>query len=422
MRLLLSSLIAAIFFCASSAQAMDTLSKQAILVDLTTDTVLFEKNADELMHPSSMSKLMTTYITLEKLKEGSLKETDTFPVSEKAWRMGGSKMFVHVGDNVAVKDLLNGISIVSGNDACIVVAEGIAGSEETFAEMMTRKGKEIGLEHSTFKNATGWPDDGHLMTARDLYKLARAINTKFPEHKSLFGQKQMTYANITQQNRNPLLDKNIGVDGMKTGHTDAGGYGITISGEQNGRRVILVVNGLNSTNERAAEAERLYLYAFRAFDVKTPFKAGDSITEIPVWMGSEDKVALTVTEDVKITMPKASEGETKLTVKTSGPVPAPIKKGDKLGTLVISVPSMALSKEIPLVAAADVTELTGFSRWQKVAFERLFGKKHEDAPAAQAPAEPAAAPAAEAPAPAKPAEPAPAASAASVGHSAAPTE
>jgi D-alanyl-D-alanine carboxypeptidase (penicillin-binding protein 5/6) len=385
MRFIIFSLALLLIFTAPAAQALDTLAKQAILVDLTTDTVLYEKNADELMHPSSMSKLMTTYAVLEKLKNGSLNDTDTFPVSEKAWRMGGSKMFVHVGHNVTVKDLLNGISIVSGNDACIVVAEGISGSEEAFAEMLTRKGKEIGLTNSTFKNATGWPDDGHLMTARDLYRLASTIIKQFPEHQNLFGQKEMTYSGITQQNRNPLLDKNIGVDGMKTGHTEAGGYGITISGEQNGRRVVLVVNGLSSTNERSAEAERLYLHAFRAFDVKTPFKTGETITEIPVWMGGQDKVALTVTEDVKITLPKAAEGETKLTVKTSKPVAAPIKKGDKLGTLTIAIPSMSLSKEIPLVAANDVEELTGFARWQKVAFERIFKKREEE----PAPAEPA---------------------------------
>jgi D-alanyl-D-alanine carboxypeptidase (penicillin-binding protein 5/6) len=245
----------------SVAKAFETKAKQAILVDLTTHTVLLDKNADERMPPSSMSKLMTTYMIFDGLRNGSLELSDKLRVSEKAWRKGGSKMFVELGKQIALEDLLRGIIIQSGNDACIVVAEHLAGSEEAFANMMNEKAKEIGLVGSNFVNATGWPDPEHYMTARDLYVLALHIMAEFPQYYPFYSEKSFTYHNIKQPNRNVLLHRNLGVDGMKTGHTQAAGYGIVVSAKNDeGRRLLLVINGMESERERADEAARLIPY------------------------------------------------------------------------------------------------------------------------------------------------------------------
>lgn len=363
---------ATLLMVASQALAFTTNAKQAIVVDYDTSTVLYSKNPDELMHPSSMSKLMTVYLVFERLKEGKIKLNDTFPVSEKAWRMQGSKMFVHVGDSVKVQDLLHGVVTQSGNDACIVLAEGLAGSESAFAELMTQKARELGMQHSTFKNSTGWPDPDHLMTARDLATLATRIIHDFPEYYAYFAEPSYTYSGIHQPNRNLLLARNIGVDGLKTGHTEDGGYGITVSGQRNGRRLVVVVNGLSSEKERADEAQELFSYAMLNYENKQLFKAGQTVDEAQVWYGAEDQVPLVVAKDVKAIVPTIHQHDVKVEVSYQSPIQTPVEEGQKLGELVVSVPDMEPQK-IPLVAGKTVDKASYFGRLVKTAKYRMQG-------------------------------------------------
>jgi D-alanyl-D-alanine carboxypeptidase (penicillin-binding protein 5/6) len=353
------AVLAAALFLAGPARAIETDAKQAIMVDWDTNAVLFEKSADEPMHPSSMSKLMTVFLLFEKLKSGAIKLDDELPVSEKAWRMGGSKMFVPIGSKVKVEDLIRGVIVQSGNDACIVIAEGLAGSEEAFAEQMNARAKEIGLTNSTFKNATGWPDPGHLMTARDLATLARRTIADFPEYYHYYGEVNFTFNDIKQGNRNPLLYKDIGADGLKTGHTDEGGYGVTASAKRGDRRLILVVNGLASMKARSEETDKLMEWGFHEFDNYALFKAGDTVTDAEVWLGDKAVVPLAIESDVKVTLPRKSRRGMKVAVDYDGPIAAPIAKGAKIAKLVITAPD-APTAEIPLVAGADVNRL-GFS-------------------------------------------------------------
>jgi serine-type D-Ala-D-Ala carboxypeptidase (penicillin-binding protein 5/6) len=335
---------------------VETPAKQAILMDFETGAVLFGKDADKRMPPASMSKLMTIYMVFERMKEGRLKPEDTFPVSETAWRMGGSKMFVHVGDNVRVIDLLRGIIVQSGNDACIVVAEGLSGSEQKFAEEMTVKGKQIGLTDTNFTNASGWPDPNHYTTARDLATLARRIIKDHPEHYAIFKEKEFTYAGIKQGNRNPLLYKNVGVDGLKTGHTEASGYGLVASAEREGRRLILVVNGLDSVNQRSAESERLLSLGFREYQTYALFKAGEPVANAEVWLGAEATVPLILEEPLTVALSRKSRQGLKVTAVYDGPLTAPIAKGARLGALRLEGPEME-PLERPLIAGSEVEKL-----------------------------------------------------------------
>ncbi|HLF59186.1 MAG TPA: D-alanyl-D-alanine carboxypeptidase family protein [Alphaproteobacteria bacterium] len=351
--------LALVLGAGGAAHAIDTEAKQAILVEYDTHAVLFEKNADELMHPSSMSKMMTVDILFEHLKNGSVKLDDELPVSEKAWRMQGSKMFVAVGSKVKVEDLIRGIVVQSGNDACIAVAEGLDGSEEAYVEEMNRRAKEIGLTNSTFKNVTGWPDPEHLTTARDLALLARRTIADFPEYYRYYSELNFTYNGIKQGNRNPLLYKDLGADGLKTGHTEQGGYGITGSAKRGERRLILVLNGLSSMKSRAEESEKMMDWGFREFDNYALFKAGDTVSDAEVWLGDAATVPLAIESDVKVTLPRKSRRAMKVTVNYDGPIAAPIVKGTKIAKLVIAAPDVD-PIEIPLVAGADVGKL-GFS-------------------------------------------------------------
>ncbi|MBO6826854.1 MAG: D-alanyl-D-alanine carboxypeptidase [Sneathiella sp.] len=342
----------------SLVSALETPAKNALLVDFDTGAVLFEKNADELMPPASMSKLMTVTMVLERLKDGSLTLEDTFPVSEKAWRKGGSKMFVEVNTRVAVKDLLRGIIVQSGNDACIVVAEALGGSEEAFAQTMTDRAREIGLEQSTFRNATGWPDPNHRMTARDLGHLAGYIIKNFPENYSIFSEKSFTFSGIKQGNRNPLLYSNTGADGLKTGHTEESGYGLTGSAKRGDRRLILVVNGLESAKQRGRESERILEWGFREFDNYALFKKGQEVAKARVWLGAQDLVPLMVDEDLTVTMSRKDRRDMQVKLVYNEPVPAPIIKGTPIARLVISAPDME-NIEVPLLASENV-ERPGF--------------------------------------------------------------
>ncbi len=358
----------------AQAATIDTIAKQAILIDLTSNTVLFEKNADERMAPSSMSKIMTAYLVFEAIKGGRLTMDSTLPVTERAWRMQGSKMFVELHNNIKVDDLLKGVIVQSGNDACIVLAEGLAGSESAFAEQATKRAKELGLRGTNLTNATGWPDPNHYMTARDLALLAEHLIKDFPEYYRYYSIREFKYHGITQGNRNPLLYRGMNVDGMKTGHTEAGGYGLTASGERDGRRLLLVVNGLPSMQARADESARLIEWGFREFATYSLFRSGETIEQVPVWMGDQDTVPVSVPRDLNVTMARADRAGMKVSLVSNAPVSAPIKKGDVVGKVVITAPGFP-GKEVPVVAAQDVEKLGFLGRAFAAARYFVFGAK-----------------------------------------------
>ena len=343
----------------ADVRAFETSAKRAMLLDDSTGTVIFEKNADDLMPPASMSKLMTAVMVFQRLKAGALSLDDTLPVSEKAWRMGGSKMFVEVGKRVSVEDLLRGIIVQSGNDATIVVAEGLSGDEEAFAEEMTQHAREIGMNDSVFKNASGWPSEGHVMTARDLATLASHTIREYPDYYAYYSEGSFTFSSIEQRNRNPLLGTVAGVDGLKTGHTSEAGYGLTASGERNGRRLIVVIAGLESSKQRAKEGERLLEHGFRNFANYRLFGAGDSVIDAAVWLGESGAVPLVIENDLTLTLSREARRNMTVKVVYDSPVPAPISRGDKIAKLVVDTGDRL---EIPLFAGADVQGLTMFRR------------------------------------------------------------
>lgn len=356
-----------------AASAIEVKAPQAFLKDLNTGTILFEKNADEKMVPSSMSKIMTAHLVFERLKSGEIKLEDVLPVSEKAWKMGGSKMFVHVGSKVAIDDLLKGAIVQSGNDACIVLAEGLGGTEESFAEEMTKKAHEMGATNSTFLNATGWPDEGHLTTARDLAIIAEKTIRDFPDlYGKYYSMIDYTYNNIKQGNRNTLLYKDIGADGMKTGHTDAGGYGIVASAKQGDRRLILVVNGLASSKERDQEATALLNWGFNTFKNYKVFRKGDVVDTADVWSGNEKSVPLIVNQDVIFTLPRSQKNNIQVKAIYNAPISAPIKAGTQLGILEVTVPEKGIYK-FPLQAGKDVEMAGFFQRISNSVYYLLWG-------------------------------------------------
>lgn len=339
-----------------AAPSIETAARQAILLDYDTGAVLLEKNADERTPPSSMSKLMTVYMVFDRIQKGDLKLTDELPVSPRAWKMGGSKMFVMVNTKVSVDDLLHGVIVQSGNDATVVLAEGLTGSEEAFGDLMTRKGREIGLTGSQFKNASGWPEDGHYMTVRDIAALSVRTIRDHPEFYAIYKQKEFTYNKIKQGNRNPLLYDSTGADGLKTGHTEAAGYGLAASVERNGRRLVLVVNGLNSMQQRANESRNLIEFGFREFENYRPFRAGETVAEADVWLGSQAKVPLVVDQDSVITLPRSARNSAKIVAQYNGPLAAPIAKGATVGQVVITTAD-GTAATIPLKAGASVERL-----------------------------------------------------------------
>ncbi|MGO1117583.1 D-alanyl-D-alanine carboxypeptidase family protein [Rhodovibrionaceae bacterium A322] len=356
-----------------SASALETAAREAFLIDLESGRVLMEKNADTPMPPASMSKVMTIYMVFRDLREGRLKLDDTLPVSEKAWRKGGSKMFVEVGKRAKVEDLIRGIVIQSGNDASIVVAEGLGGSEAAFAEEMTRTARELGMTGSSFANATGWPDPGQRMTARDLAILAERIIEDFPEYYAYFSELEFTYAGIKQSNRNPLIYKNMGADGLKTGHTEEAGYGLTASAKRGDRRLVLVINGLKSVRARSEEGERLLEWGFREFGSYELAKAGQSVDDVAVWLGDLTTVPVTVAEDMKVTLSRNERKSMKVKVVYESPVPAPIKEGQEVARLVVSAEGME-DVSVPLLAMQSVEKLGPFGRITAAAKFLIFGQ------------------------------------------------
>ena len=343
------------------AGAVDTEAQQFILMDAGTGMVLAEKNPDEPMYPASMSKIMTLYIAFEHLADGRLAMEDTFIVSKKAWRMKGSRMFLEVNSKVTVGELLRGIVVQSGNDASIVIAEGIAGSEAAFADLMNEKGAELGLDDSHFVNSTGWPDPDHITTARDVAELSRRIILDFPEYYPLFAEKSYTYNGIKQGNRNPLLYRFDGADGLKTGYTQASGHGLAASARRGEQRLVLVVNGINGVDVRARESERLLNYGFRSFKTYVLFRAGQVVDNFDVWLGESDALPLVVESDVVLMMPRKSRKGMVVKIVADGPVAAPVEKGTLVAKLVVSAPDVE-TREWPLVAGATVDSLSGFGR------------------------------------------------------------
>lgn len=344
---------------ASCVTAFETTATGAFVVDQTTGTVLLEKNADASLPPASMSKLMTLYMLFEALKQGRVEMQTKFGVSQKAHNMGGSTMFLRYNERVSVENLIQGIIVQSGNDACVVVAEGLTqadqglGSEAEFARLMTVRAKELGLTNSRFANATGWPHPDQRMSPRDLVFLADILINDFPEYYHFFSQESFTWDKITQKNRNPLLGLGMGADGLKTGHTEEAGFGLVGSAQQGGRRIIFMVTGLRTKAERTSEAERVANWALRQFTLKDLVQKNERVAEIPVWMGGSQSVSLMSKTPIKALIPYNSKDKISATLVYEGPVQAPIKAGDQLAELVVTIAGLDPIKH-PLYAEHDV--------------------------------------------------------------------
>ena len=341
--------------------ALETPAKQVILVDYDTGNILFEKNADERMFPSSMSKIMTIYNVFQALKDGSLQLKDNFRVSRKAWKKGGSKMFLRAGSRVNVEDLIRGVIVQSGNDASIVLAEGLSGSEGAFSDSLNENAKKLGMDSSNFLNASGWPDPEHYTTARDLSKVTIATIQNFPKYYHFYSQKTFTYSGIKQNNRNPTLYKDIGADGLKTGHTAAAGYGLAASAIRNGRRLVLILNGLKTSRQRSLESERILDWGYRVFSNYKIFKPRQIVTHAKVWMGDKSRVGLVLDKGLVMSLRKNIVDKINIKAVFNEPVPAPISKGDQIGKLLVSVPGKN-QLEIPMYASQGVTKLGWFYR------------------------------------------------------------
>ena len=364
------------------AQAFDTRATAAWVFDETTQTVLLAKNADQPLPPASMSKLMTLNMLFEALQDGRVTMDTTFAVSTKARSMGGSTMFLNEQDRPTVRDLIYGIIINSGNDACVVVAEGLAGTEEAFAAQMTERAKTLGMTQSTFANASGWPDPNHRMSMHDLGIIARRLIEEFPEEYTIFKETEFNYANRSEANRfnrNPLLKLNIGADGLKTGHTREAGYGLVGSAVQGNRRVIFVITGLESDTARAEEAERIVNWAFRQFVLKTVAKAGLRVAEAPVWMGRDSTVGLVPAKDVVLLIPASVQDGISAEVSFTGPLAAPLIAGQPVAELIVHVPDLPDAR-IPLVTEAAVNR-AGFVGRLSTAAQVLYQRFLAEAPA-----------------------------------------
>ena len=362
-----------------NAMSFETAARNAILMDYDTGEYLFTKNMDESVPPASMSKLMTVYILMSKIKDGSIKLDDTFSVSENAWRKGGaatggSTMFLSIGDNVTVENLIKGIVIQSGNDACIVVAENIAGSEDDFVILMNKNAKNLGLKNSHFENATGLPHPDHRMSMEDLAILSRHIIKEFPELYHYFSQKEFVYNNIKQGNRNPLLYTMKGADGLKTGHTEEAGFCLAASATKGERRLIEVMSGMNSNRERSEEAERLMSWGFREFNNFKILNKGQNVAEAKVWYGKDKTVNLTVADDVLKTVHRSQQENVKVTAEFDEPVKAPVKAGQEIGSVKIEIDGQN-PLNVPLIAANDVDETGMLGKlWANIKYF-VFGAK-----------------------------------------------
>lgn len=381
-RVVLVAIMASWLVQSAGAAEIDTSAEYAFVTDFASGKVLMEKNPDAPMKPASMAKIMTVYIAFQRIADGSLSLDDTFLISTKAWRKGGSKTFVEVGKQVSVRDLLFGIVVQSGNDAAIAVAEGISGTEDGFAEEMNYVARRLGMENTTFRNSTGWPDPEQFTTARDLNILATAMIRDFPvdtypELYSMFAEKEYTYNGIKQGNRNPLVYGTQGADGLKTGHTEESGYGLVGSANRDGQRVIMVLNGLTSMKQRSSESRRLMDLMFREFKLYRFFDAGEAVDQANIWLGRAPKLDLVLEEPLHLVLSRTDRRRMKMSVQWNDPVPAPITAGQNIGTLVIELPEEKLV--YPLTAASDIGELGVFDRVGEALKYLIFGANADSA-------------------------------------------
>ena len=358
----------------SSSKILDikTPAKQVIIYDHEVDEVLFEKNADQLMKPASMAKVMTSYIVFDRIKDKSLNMSDTFLVSDKAWRMGGSRSFLELNSNVTIKDLLLGLIVQSGNDAAVVLAEGVSGDEEAFAREMNRYAKTLGMKDTYFTNSTGWPHPDLQTTSRDLVILTKRIIDDFPELYKLYQEKIFTYNKIKQSNRNPLLYTMNGADGLKTGHTNESGYGLIGSVKRNDRRVTIVINGLNSKKKRRFESKRLFNIVFRETTLLSLFSNQKSLVEADVWLGKKNKVNLIASKPFKKIISPFELNKTKIKLKWMNPISAPITKGSVLGKIYINIPGQQTFQE-DLISSEGIGEMSSLIRVKSILKFLLYG-------------------------------------------------
>ena len=357
------------------ATAFETEATAAWVYDMSTGTVLLDKNADVPLPPASMSKLMTILMLFEALRDGRVTMETAFTVSSNATAMGGSTMFLQAGDRPTVDELIQGMIVNSGNDACVVVAEGLAGSEAAFAAQMTERGRALGMTQSTFANASGWPDPGHRMSMRDLGILAQHLILDFPEYYPIFARTEFNYkdrAPANARNRNPLLELGVGADGLKTGHTQEAGYGLVGSAKQGDRRVIFVITGLSSEAARAAESERIVAWAFRQFAERTVAKTGIRLAEAEVHLGDSARVGLVPAQDVRLLLPAPAPDGISADVVYNGPLVAPIAEGAAVAELIVHVPGLP-DRRFPLVAEAEVGT-AGFVKRLLTAASVLYGR------------------------------------------------
>ena len=371
-------------FVGSNAYAFDTKARAAYVIDQTSGTVLLSKNADLPLPPASMSKLMTLYMTFEFIEAGRLRLDEKLPVSTHAASYTGSTMFLDPTDRVAVIDLIRGIIVLSGNDACVVLAEALSpdGTEAGFAKLMTQRAKKLGLKNSTFKNSNGWPANGHKMSVRDLGLLADRLITDFPEYYPMFAEQSYEFdgrAPANTRNRNPLLGLDIGADGLKTGHTEEAGYGLVGSAKQDDRRIIFVLSGLGSLEDRAQEAETIVNWAFRQFVMKNYGGSGEEVGKAKVWNGKSKKVGLILDGDLNVMLPVLSSSEPSFSIEYTGPLKAPLNKGDRVAELVIKSQDLPETRHA-LLAASNISEGGFFVQIRTAGeylFKALFAKSEE---------------------------------------------
>ncbi len=358
---------------AAQQTSFETLARNAILIDARSGKLFFEKNADEPVPPASMSKLMTMIMVFEGLKSGSLTLDQEFLITENAWRRGGaasggSTMYAELNSRVKLRDLIQGVVIQSANDACIAIAEGMAGSEEAFAQRMTARARELGLKSAVFRNATGLPDPEHKMSVRELATLAKYIIENFPEYYVYYSQPEFTWNKIRQQNRNPLLADYPGADGMKTGYTKEAGYGLVGSAVREGRRLIMVIAGLSSLKDRRQEAQKLLDWGFRQFKLVNAYAAGDRVGRARVWGGTANWVDLVTQEDVRLMLSPDEQARLEIQLHYTGPLMAPVRSGEKVGYVRFAADGQVIS-EIPVLTSGQV-EATG-NMWRK-AFDSIL--------------------------------------------------
>ena len=358
----------------SSSKILDikTPAKQVIIYDHEADKVLFEKNADQHMKPASMAKVMTSYIVFDRIKDKSLNMSDTFLVSDRAWRMGGSRSFLELNSNVSIKDLLLGLIVQSGNDAAVVLAEGISGDEEAFTREMNRYAKTLGMKDTYFTNSTGWPHPDLQTTSRDLVILTKRIVDDFPDLYKLFEEKIFTYNKIKQSNRNPLLYTMNGADGLKTGHTNESGYGLIGSVKRNERRVTIVINGLNSKKKRRFESKRLFNIVFRETTLLSLFSKQRSLVEANVWLGKKPKVNLVASKPFKKIISPFELNKTKIKLEWMDPISAPISKGSVVGKIYINMPGKQTIQE-DLISSEDIDKMSSLIRVKSILKFLLYG-------------------------------------------------